>query len=48
MFTISGFVGNFTAKIRKKARFIDEVKCTGCGVCTQLCHFGAMSAAKEE
>ena len=34
---VSGFVGNFTAKIRKKARFIDEVKCTGCGVCTEKC-----------
>ncbi|MBQ3574845.1 MAG: CoB--CoM heterodisulfide reductase iron-sulfur subunit A family protein, partial [Clostridia bacterium] len=34
---VSGFVGNFTAKIRKKARFIDENKCTGCGVCTEKC-----------
>ncbi|MBP3410185.1 MAG: CoB--CoM heterodisulfide reductase iron-sulfur subunit A family protein, partial [Clostridia bacterium] len=34
---VSGFVGNFTAKIRKKARFVDEVKCTGCGVCTEKC-----------
>ena len=31
---VSGFVGNFTAKIRKKARFVDATKCTGCGVCT--------------
>ena len=34
---VTGFVGNFTAKIRKKARFIDEDKCTGCGVCTEKC-----------
>jgi len=34
---VTGFVGNFTAKIRKKARYIDEAKCTGCGVCTEKC-----------
>ncbi|MBQ8508143.1 MAG: CoB--CoM heterodisulfide reductase iron-sulfur subunit A family protein [Clostridia bacterium] len=34
---VSGFVGNFTAKIRKKARYVDEDKCTGCGVCTEKC-----------
>ncbi|MBQ8331515.1 MAG: CoB--CoM heterodisulfide reductase iron-sulfur subunit A family protein [Clostridia bacterium] len=35
--SLSGFVGNFKAKIRKKARFIDETKCTGCGICTEKC-----------
>ena len=34
---VSGFVGNFTAKIKRKARFVDEVKCTGCGLCTEKC-----------
>jgi len=34
---VSGFVGNFTVKIRRKARFVDEVKCTGCGLCTEKC-----------
>ena len=34
---VSGFVGNFSAKIKKKARFVDEVKCTGCGICTEKC-----------
>ena len=24
-------------KIRKKARFVDETKCTGCGLCTEKC-----------
>ena len=28
---------NFTVKIRRKARFVDETKCTGCGVCTEKC-----------
>ncbi len=34
---VSGFVGNFTATIRKKARYVDEVKCTGCGLCMAKC-----------
>ena len=34
---VDGFVGNFRATIRKKARFIDENKCTGCGLCMQKC-----------
>lgn len=35
--SVSGFVGNFTAKIRKKARHVNSDLCTGCGVCTQKC-----------
>ena len=27
---------------------IDNTLCTGCGVCTQLCHFDALKAAKED
>lgn len=34
---VEGFVGNFTVTIRKKARFVDENKCTGCGLCTEKC-----------
>lgn len=34
---VKGFVGNFSVKIRKKARFVDETKCTGCGLCTEKC-----------
>ena len=35
--SVSGFVGNFSVKIRKKARYVDETKCTGCGLCTEKC-----------
>ena len=35
--SVSGFVGNFTAKIRKKARHVDEKLCTGCGDCMAKC-----------
>ena len=34
---VTGFVGNFKAKIRKKARYVDFSKCTGCGVCAENC-----------
>ncbi len=34
---VEGFVGNFTVTIKKKARFVDETKCTGCGLCTEKC-----------
>ena len=34
---VKGFVGNFTVKIKKKARYVDENKCTGCGDCTTKC-----------
>ena len=35
--SISGYIGNFKVKIRKKARYIDRDKCTGCGECTKNC-----------
>ena len=34
---VSGFVGDFTVDIRKKARSVDMDKCTGCGVCSAKC-----------
>ena len=34
---VSGFVGNFEAKIRRRARGVDMEKCTGCGVCYEKC-----------
>ncbi len=34
---VEGYVGNFTVTIRKKARFVDEEKCTGCGDCFEKC-----------
>jgi heterodisulfide reductase subunit A len=34
---ISGFIGSYKVKIRKKARYIDTSKCTGCGDCAKAC-----------
>ncbi len=35
--SISGFVGNFKVKIRKKPRFVDAEACTLCGDCEEVC-----------
>ena len=34
---VKGFVGNFNVKIRRKARYVDEKKCTGCKICMEKC-----------
>ncbi len=34
---VEGFIGNFTVKVKKKARYIDEDKCNGCGDCQTIC-----------
>ena len=40
---VSGYVGNFKVKIRKKPRYVDESKCTGCGTCQDKCPMKADS-----
>jgi len=34
---VSGKAGDFVVKIVRKPRYVDETKCTGCGVCAQHC-----------
>ncbi|MBE5750215.1 MAG: CoB--CoM heterodisulfide reductase iron-sulfur subunit A family protein [Clostridiales bacterium] len=34
---VKGFVGNFDVTIKKKARYVKEDVCTGCGLCTEKC-----------
>ncbi|MCP4902475.1 MAG: CoB--CoM heterodisulfide reductase iron-sulfur subunit A family protein [bacterium] len=34
---VSGYVGNFTAQIRRKPRFVRADDCTGCGDCAEAC-----------
>jgi heterodisulfide reductase subunit A len=34
---VLGYVGNFKARIRKKARYVDEKQCTSCGDCSAVC-----------
>jgi heterodisulfide reductase subunit A len=40
---VAGFVGSFEVKVRKRARHVDEDKCTGCGVCQEKCPYKADS-----
>ncbi len=35
--TISGSPGNFKVHIRRRPRYVDETKCTGCGTCWANC-----------
>ena len=34
---VSGYVGNFKVKVRRKARYINEDACTGCNLCVENC-----------
>ena len=34
---VEGEEGNYTVTIRKKARYVDESKCTGCQLCVRSC-----------
>ncbi len=34
---VSGYVGSFTVRVRKKARYVDETVCNSCGRCAEVC-----------
>jgi heterodisulfide reductase subunit A len=34
---VSGYVGKFQVKVRKKARYVNAKLCTGCGLCQEKC-----------
>ncbi len=34
---VDGYIGNFDITIKKKAKYIDYTKCTGCAACTTKC-----------
>jgi heterodisulfide reductase subunit A len=40
---VSGYVGDFKVKIRKKASYVDWEKCNGCGICMEKCPWKADS-----
>jgi heterodisulfide reductase subunit A len=35
--SVSGYVGNFAVRVRKRARYVDEEACTACGDCVKVC-----------
>ncbi len=34
---VEGYIGNFKVKIKKKARYVDPLKCNSCGSCYEAC-----------
>jgi heterodisulfide reductase subunit A len=44
---VKGSVGNFKVKVTRKPRYVDEAKCTGCGICTEKCPIEAPSEFDE-
>ncbi len=34
---VSGYVGNFKVRVRKRARYVDETVCNSCGKCAEVC-----------
>ncbi|NMB41252.1 MAG: CoB--CoM heterodisulfide reductase iron-sulfur subunit A family protein [Firmicutes bacterium] len=45
---ISGYIGNFDIKVRKKARYVDMDKCTGCGICAEECRLTGRISSEYE
>jgi heterodisulfide reductase subunit A len=40
---VSGYIGNFKVKVKKKPRYVDSELCNGCGVCIEKCPWKADS-----
>jgi heterodisulfide reductase subunit A len=34
---VSGYIGNYKVRVRRKARYVDEESCTACGECAEVC-----------
>ena len=45
---VEGYVGNFEVTIRRKARYVDWSKCTGCGTCWQKCPQKKLKSSFDE
>lgn len=44
---VSGFVGNYKVKVRRKPRYVNMDMCTGCGTCLEKCPKKAPSDFEE-
>ncbi len=44
---VSGYVGNFKVRVRRKARYVDEHSCNGCGACWEACPAVVVPAERE-
>jgi heterodisulfide reductase subunit A len=45
--SVSGYVGQFAVRVRKKARSLHEELCTGCGACMEKCPAKTIDTAFE-
>jgi heterodisulfide reductase subunit A2 len=44
---VSGSIGSFTVRVRKKARYVDTTRCTGCGQCWSACPATRLPSARS-
>ena len=44
---LEGYIGNFTATVRRKARYVREDVCTGCNDCVEVCPVRVPSEFEE-
>jgi heterodisulfide reductase subunit A-like polyferredoxin len=44
---VEGDAGDFKVTVRRKARYVDEDKCTGCGACAEKCPTSVRDAFNE-
>ncbi|MHA1259712.1 MAG: FAD-dependent oxidoreductase [Candidatus Heimdallarchaeaceae archaeon] len=44
---VEGYIGNFKVKIKKKAKSVDEEKCTSCGDCWENCLLGKLPGSLQ-
>jgi heterodisulfide reductase subunit A len=44
---VTGYLGSFTVRVRKKARYVDEKHCTGCRICIDKCPFSVVDNVFE-
>ncbi|MFA4935425.1 MAG: 4Fe-4S binding protein, partial [Candidatus Methanoperedens sp.] len=45
--SVKGEAGNFTVTVKKRPRYVNEDKCTGCGSCLLVCPVGKAKAAAD-
>ncbi len=45
---VEGYIGNFKVKVERKPRYVLEDRCTGCGLCAEVCPISVPNFEFEE